>query len=227
MLGVQLAANPVTAKQVVANSLKARGGAAAFAAVHSFHFKGHLELGDSNAPLEVWGADRPARIRVEVTLPNGKLTQGYDGTTAWEIDPGQTAARVLSGAEANHVKDQALGFLDLLSAPGNTVEMLGQGTLDGHAYDKLGITVGATGDGFVQYVDTTTWLAFHEEYPGGIEEIGDYRKVGGLLLPFHYVSGPPGEKGTPLVRETMELDPAVPAGEFKAPGRSATARGTG
>ena len=207
----------LTASQIVANSLKARGGAAAFASVHTFHFQGHLEIGGTNAPLEVWGAEGPARIRVEVTLPTGKLTQGYDGTTAWEIDPGQTGARVLSGAEANHVKDQALGFLDLLSAPGNSVELLGQGEMDGHSYYKLGVTVHATGDGFVQYVDSTTWLAFHEEYPGGIEEISDYRKVSGLLLPFHYVSGPPGEAGTPLVRETMELDPAIAAAEFQQP----------
>ncbi|MGH9392608.1 MAG: hypothetical protein ACRD1E_00425 [Terriglobales bacterium] len=210
------AAAQITADQVAANSLQARGGAAQFAAVRNFRFSGHLDLQGKPAPLTVWCASNPARIRVEVALPQGKLVQGFDGITAWELDPGRSEPRILQGDEASNVRDQALGFLDLLAAPNVRKELLGQGSLDGHDYYKLGLTL-ATGDGFIQYLDAHTWLAFHEEYPGGLEDISDYRKVGALLLPFRYVSGPPGQPGTPLVRDQVELNPALDPALFRLP----------
>ncbi|MGH9482542.1 MAG: hypothetical protein ACRD1L_10690 [Terriglobales bacterium] len=207
----------VTAPQIVAKSLHARGGAARFAAVRSFLFVGHLELdGGKQASLEVWSAAHPRRIRIEVSLPEGKLVQGWDGTEAWEIAPGKSQAQTLTGDEAKQVQDQALGFMDLLAMTDAKVALLGQGKLEGHDYYKLGVTI-STGDTFVQYLDAHTWLAFHEEYPGGVEEISDYRKVNGLLLPFRYVSGPAGQPGTPLVRDRMTLDAPIDAAIFKMP----------
>ena len=208
---------PMTAQQVVANSLKARGGAARFAAVHTLSFVGHLDLGGGKtAPLQVSLASHPNRIRVELSLPAGTLVQGYDGTQAWQIAPGQTTAEVLTGLGAKQVEDQALNFVDLLTAANTRTELLGQGTLDGHDYYKVGFTL-PTGDGFIQYIDARTWLAFHEEYPGGVEDISDYRPVQGLLLPFRYVSGPPGQPGTVLSRESVQINPPLAATLFARP----------
>lgn len=213
-----LAQAPVSPQQIVANNLRARGGAALFASVHSLSFTGHLELpGGATAPLSVWVATGPPRIRVEISLPAGKLIQGYDGAQAWQVAPGQSAAEVLSGDAAKQVQDQALVIVDLLADPASTKELLGQGTLDGHDYYKVGITLPATGDGFVQYLDAHTWLAFHEEYPGGVEAISDYRSVQGLLLPFRFVSGPVGQPGTPLVRDAVQLNPVLAPSLFTKP----------
>lgn len=205
-----------TAQQVVEHSLRARGGAAKFAAVRSMHFTGSLALEKGSAALEVWALARPYRIRVELQLPEGKLVQGYDGTTAWEIDPGKTQARVLSGKEATNVQDQALGFVDMMTAPDTQVVLLGTADISGHPCYKLRFTL-PTGDSFVQYVNQHTWLVNHEEYPGGVEDISDYRRVDGLLLPFRYVSGPVGQPSAPLVRDKVELNRKIVPALFQVP----------
>lgn len=213
--GAQTAPAP-TAQQVVEHSLRARGGAAKFAAVRSMHFTGTLALEKGSAGIEVWAMPRPYRIRVELQLPEGKFVQGYDGTTAWEIDPGKTQARVLAGTEATNVQDQALGFIDMMTAPDTQVALLGLVEESGRSCYKLRFTL-PTGDSFVQYVDQRTWLVNHEEYPGGVEEISDYRRVDGLLLPFRYVSGPVGQPGAPLTRDKIELNLRVDPRLFVVP----------
>ncbi len=215
--GASAAAPTLTARQVIARSLAARGGAARFAAVHAFHFRGRLELPRGPAGLEVWGGVRPARIRIELTLPQGKLVEAWDGKQAWQLAPGAAAPVVLSGAAARQLQDQALNGVDLIAAPGVAVALAGAGRQQGHAYVAVRFTL-PTGDRFTQFFDTRTWLAFHESYPGGVESISDYRRVGGLLLPFRYVSGPPGRPGAPLVRMAMRLDPAIAPALFALPG---------
>lgn len=208
---------PLTVRQVVDNSLRARGGAARFAAVHTLAFDGHLELaGGRQAPLTVALTTQPARIRVELTLPQGRMVQGYDGHIAWMIPPGQSTAVVLSGAQAAALEDQALNGVDLMAAPAARPVLLGAGHRAGHDYCKLRFTL-PTGDAFTQYVDSHSWLAFYEEYPGGVEEISDYQATGGLLLPMRYVSGPAGRPGTPLVRAHIRINPPLPAALFQKP----------
>lgn len=206
----------LTARQIVAHNLRARGGAAAFAAVRSLEFTGHLQINGSPAPLHVWLLPNPNRIRVELSLPVGKLVQGYDGAVAWQIAPGQSTASVLTGDQAKAVQDQALNYVDLMADPAAKVELLGRTTLAGRDCYRLRFTL-VTGDSFIQYVDASSWLAFHEEYPGGVEEIGDYRRVQGLLLPFRYVSGPAGQPGVPLVRDTVLLNRPINPALFRKP----------
>jgi hypothetical protein len=214
--GVSLAAPTLNARQVIARSLAARGGAAGFAAIHSFHFRGRLDLPAGAAALNVWSEVRPARIRIEVTLPQGRLAQGWDGIQAWQLAPGAKTAVILSGSAARSLHDQALNGVDLIADRGIAARLAGQGRLDGHHYVAVRFTL-PTGDSFTQYFDTHTWMAFHELYPGGVESISDYRRVGGLLLPFRYVSGPAGKPGTPLVRSSVVLNPAIPPARFAVP----------
>jgi hypothetical protein len=207
----------MTAPQIIAKNLAARGGAAQFAAARTLHFTGHLDLAPGqSARLEVWLATAPKRIRIEVNLPAGKLVQGFDGTTAWQIAPGESASTVLTGAAANQVIDQAVNFIDLMADREAKAEVTGAGQLEGHDYDQVRFTL-PSGDAFTQYIDTHTWLAFHEDYPGGVEEMSDYRAVGGLLLPFRYVSGPAGQRGTPLTRDTSMLNEPMAARLFQKP----------
>lgn len=130
--------------------------------------------------------------------------------------PGSTRAVKADPATARQIEDQANGFPDLLADPAAKCELLGQGKLAGHDYYKLRVTI-ATGSQFTVYVDSHTWLEFHEEYPGGVEEISDYRRVGGVLLPFQFVSGPVGMPAATLTREQITLNPRIPASTFAMP----------
>jgi hypothetical protein len=207
----------ITAKQVEAHCLDARGGAARFAAVHSLSFVGTIDLGGGKtSTISVWSATAPSRIRIEVDLPQGKLIQGYDGTRAWQISPGAAAPVELTGDAARQVADQAINFVDLIADPEVKLALTGTGKMEGHDYYKLQFTL-PTGDAFTQYVDARTWLTFHEDYPGGVEDISDYRKVEGILLPFRYVSGPAGQPGEELDRKQVTLNPELPPDLFERP----------
>ena len=206
----------LTARQVVARSLAARGGAARFAAVRTYHFRGQLRLARGPVGIEVWGEVRPARIRIELALPQGRLVQAWDGRRAWQLAPGARAAASLSGAAAKQLQDQALNGVDLIAAGGAQAALAGEGSLGGRRYVAVRFTL-ATGDSFTQFFDTRTWLAFHELYPGGVESISDYRRVDGLLLPFRFASGPAGQPGTPLVRSEMDLNARIAPSRFEPP----------
>ncbi|HVA62808.1 MAG TPA: hypothetical protein VNF74_03705 [Terriglobales bacterium] len=100
---------------------QARGGAARFAAVHSLSFTGRLVLaGGKAAPLAVWLAPHLSRIRIELTLPAGKLVQGYDGFQAWQIAPGETQAQPLAGAAARQVETKPSISWNLWPIPTST-----------------------------------------------------------------------------------------------------------
>ncbi|MGH9418118.1 MAG: hypothetical protein ACRD01_15965 [Terriglobales bacterium] len=219
-LGVALlpARAQLSARQIVANNLRVRGGAARFEAVRSFRLRGELRLAKP-AKVQVWFASAPERIRIEVDLPQGKLAQGWDGTRAWQQLAGQTASAYVNGAPAKQIEDQALNGLDLFTAPGVKVALVDRTVWKGKSCYRLRITIPATGDQFIQYVDAQSWLVIHEEYPGGVEDIGDYRRTGGLLLAFAYASGPPGKPKVVLQREEMVLNPRLPAGLFKKAAR--------
>ncbi|MGH9477281.1 MAG: hypothetical protein ACRD1C_13290 [Terriglobales bacterium] len=210
------AAAQMTAQQVVDHSLAARGGAAAFAAVRTLSFSGELEVpGAPAAAMAVWIATRPARIRIEITFPQGKMTEGFDGATAWHQLPG-AAAVALTGADANRVQDQANNGVDLIADSSLSLKLAGTGTLQGHKYYAVTFTL-PTGDRFTQYFDAHTWLVFHEIYPGGSEDISGYQPAGGLLLPTKYVSGPTGQAPVTLLRQHTEINPEIPVSRFARP----------
>ncbi|MGH9466550.1 MAG: hypothetical protein ACRD1Y_04285 [Terriglobales bacterium] len=211
-----LAMAQVTARAVVEHSLAARGGADGFAAVHTLSMSGVLQFGTQSAPISVWLTTEPRRVRIELQLPQGKLIEAYNGKQAWQITPGSHNAVVLRGSAARRVLDQALCGVDLVAGPGATLSMLGHGQQGGHSYYKVGFGL-PTGDMFVQYIDDGNWLAFHMTFPGGVEEISGYQRVGGVLMPMTIVSGGAGQAQTTLRYEHVAVNLPVPTARFEPP----------
>ncbi len=211
------AAAQMTARQVVDHNLEARGGAQGFAAIHSLSFTGILQFGSGqSAPMSVWLTTQPARIRIEILLPAGKMIEAYDGTRAWQMSPGSTAAIVLHGAAAWRVRDQALNGADLLPNPNAQPHLVGTGTRAGHRYYIVSFAL-ATGDVFTYSIDSLTWLSFQETYPGGVEEVADYQRTGGLLLPTKLIGGPTSPHPTTLVIQHTAFNTPIPAARFQMP----------
>lgn len=209
------AAAQMTARQVVDHNLEARGGAEGFATIHSLSFTGILQFGSGqSAPMSVWLTTQPARIRIEILLPAGKMIEAYDGTHAWQMNPGSTTAVVLHGASAWRVRDRALSGADLLPNPDAKLRLAGAGTRAGHRYYVISYAL-ATGDVFTQSIDSVTWLSFHETYPGGEEEVADYQRTGGLLLPTKLICG--GAQPTTLVIQHTAFNTPIPAARFQMP----------
>jgi hypothetical protein len=203
---------------------KAIGGEAAFA-----NAKGSRSAGSFAMPamgmsgtLEVFSAP-PSKTLVVINLPGfGELRQGYDGETAWAMDPMQ-GPRVLAGAELSQMVDRArwdsaLRLMDRFQSAETVekTEMGGQACYrvklvwkDGRESTECfsvenGLMVGSTAKA---------------ETPMGVMEatslISDYKQFGDFLMPTKTVTQSMGAEQV-LTIDTVEFV-EVEAAKFELP----------
>jgi hypothetical protein len=96
------------AAEILAAYTKAVGGADAWSKIQGMQASGTYAVPSMgmSAEFATWAA-RPNRMLMVINIPGmGEMRQGYDGTTAWAIDPMQ-GARVLDAGELKATMDQA------------------------------------------------------------------------------------------------------------------------
>jgi zinc protease len=183
-----------SAEQVLKHYVEAIGGRAAWEKLHSRVSKGTIEIPAMNnlsGTIEVH-MKAPNSILVVINLGGAVIEQGFDGTTAWSDDP-RNGLRVLSGGELEDEKREA-SFYHALDLQKIYSKMTVTGT------EKIGerdaYVVEATppggGDADKLYFDAQSGLEVrsvnHRHTPDGSLEfsanIGDYRDVDGIKLPF-------------------------------------------
>src|SRR5216684_3923952 len=220
------AARALTADEVVARNIEARGGAAKLAAVRSLRLTGtaSFTFGDNKIDAE-WAAlqKRPGMVRTEISLQGLTAVDAFDGRDGWEVQPfsGRRDAHRTSADEAKDLQRNAEigGPLAAAAEKGHRIEYLGTDDLDGTPAHKLRVT---RKDGDVQYVflDPDYFLEIRivtETKVRGVERItetdlGGYEQVAGVWFPFSVESG---EKGKPRnFRLTIQrAEPNVEADE--------------
>ncbi len=102
------------ARVLVARHDSLVGGRAALEAHQSMHLIGTLTIAAAgiDAPMEILKR-RPNQYLFRTAIPQlGEMAQGFDGTTAWSVRPGQ-GAQVLSGEAAAQMVESADFFGDL------------------------------------------------------------------------------------------------------------------
>src|SRR5713226_2941125 len=202
------AARALTADELVARNIEARGGAAKLAAVRSLRLTGtaSFTFGDNKIDAE-WAAlqKRPGMVRTEISLQGLTAVDAFDGRDGWEVQPfsGRRDAHRTSADEAKDLQRNAEigGPLAAAAEKGHRIEYLGTDDLDGTPAHKLRVT---RKDGDVQYVflDPDYFLEIRivtETTVRGVERItetdlGGYEQVAGVWFPFSVESG---EKGKP------------------------------
>ncbi len=147
---------------VIARHVEAVGGAKALAGITSFHARGSYELPAMNVTGEVdlrYGSK--GQIAFTVEIPGfGAFRQGYDGTTAWAIDP-QQGARILAGAERDQVRTWVARYFSVLPTKSAAIKSLvTEETLEfeGRPCHKVTVTLADLGDPYVEYYDVETGL---------------------------------------------------------------------
>ena len=107
--GVLAQADLPSGRALVERHVEAIGGAAAYRALTSMRVRGRFEITGQNISAEFEElAARPDRLLMRADIPGiGHTEQGYDGTTAWTIDP-QTGPRLLQDRE----RDEAIADAD-------------------------------------------------------------------------------------------------------------------
>jgi outer membrane lipoprotein-sorting protein len=221
----------VTVEELIARNIEARGGLEKIKAIRSMRMTGTISIGNTRMP-SVLEIKRPDKTRLEFTLEGQKAVQAYDGSTPWVVIPfaGKPEPEVASADDARDLEVQADmdGPLVDYRAKGNRVELLGLGKVRDRDAWRLEVTL-ANGDVRDLYLDAKTYLPFltvTERTIGGrsveIESsIGDYREIGGVLLPYSFETSAGGLTQKQSVRfDKIELNVAIDDARFVMPASS-------
>jgi peroxiredoxin len=209
-----------TVEEVVARFVAATGGAEKWRSVQSFAVVSRSAAFSFDL---YW--KKPNRIRIEVPIegPEGGIDiRSFDGTTGWRLSPleGAEKPRFMSGAEILDLQEMGDAQRELVDykTKGHRVELIGKEAVgDSPAY-KLKLTKPSGAVVYI-FIDAKSFLelkrVINARSPEGedreiVTAVGDYRPVGGLLLPHRVGSA------TREYRVNIPMD----EGGFKMPGKN-------
>lgn len=224
LAGLSLPVWAVTADELVANNLQARGGADKLRAITSMHTVGKMRLGGGlEARTETFasspGMPSNGMFRQELSLQGLTAVQSWDGQQGWAINPfqGRRDPQKLSGDDTKDLAQAADIAGPLLDAQkkGERIEYLGTEDIDGTDAHKLRVTY-KNGDSRVIYLDPDQFLEIrvvdHRVVRGQEQvqttDLGEYEKVDGVYFPFEQ-----GQNHT----ESAELNKPIDAAMFSFP----------
>jgi len=197
-------AKQMTADQLVAKNVEAKGGADALRALQSLRVTGKMLV--NQGQLELAYAEtkkRPGAVRTEITLQGMTMVQAYDGTEGWKISPfqGRKDPEKMSADDAKGLIEAAEvdGPLVDWKEKGSAVEYLGTEDVDGTLAHKLKVTR-KNGDVSFVFLDPDHFLEIRilsqrVERGAQVEtetDLSDYEKINGVFVPFSVESGNKG-----------------------------------
>jgi hypothetical protein len=227
-------AQAMTADELVAKNVAARGGAESLQAIKSLRLSGKMILGGFGAEIDaVQVFKRPGSYRFEGTLQGMTMVQSYDGKEAWRIFPfqGRKDPERTSADDAKQLAESADfdgGWVDA-AAKGNKLDYLGTEDVDGTEAHKLKVSL-KNGDVQYVYFDPDAFLVIrtlNQRTVRGVEQreetdYSDYEKVNGTYVAFATSSGPAGDTTrTKFTVDKAEPNAAVDDATFAFPATSA------
>ena len=207
----------VTADDLVAKNVAARGGMDKLQAIKTLELRGQLIAGGGFrlAYSEVY--KRPGKIREEASVQGLTQVQAWDGRQGWSIQPfgGRKDPIPMSADDAKELAEEADidGPLVDARAKGNVVTYLGTEDVDGTNAHKLQVQL-KDGNTVVIYLDPDAYLPIREIARRTIRgtqqvtqtDFGDYEQVDGVYFPFAISMGPKG--ATPDQMMQISIDKA-------------------
>ncbi len=228
----------VTAEEIVAKNVEARGGASALASVKSLRRTGRLVRPGRNSLITLTEVqERPGRIRQEATYQGLTQIQAFDGEQGWQVRPfaGRKDPALMSEDDAKPLRIAAdlEGTFVNAKTKGHTLEYLGTEDVDGTLAHKLRVRLKWGGDVTI-WIDPDTWMVVRDlrtlTVRGAEQEVetdyGDYEKVVGVHFPMSEESGPrnspPASRGKSIY-DKAEANVAVASDAFAFPAKAAPA----
>jgi outer membrane lipoprotein-sorting protein len=223
------AADGLTAEEIVARNVAARGGLEAWRAIHSMRLSGRMDVGQGTLVPFTLQLKRPRKMRLEFLFEGQMVVQAFDGKVGWKQRPylGRGGYELFTAEELRSAAGQAEldGPLIDHQAKGHKVDFVGREMVEGRQALKLAVTL-ASGALRHLYLDAESFL---ETKVDGTRKMRgeerkletyyrDYRAVRGLLLPYTLetrVEGAPSSHQ--LLVEQVELNPELPDALFVPP----------
>jgi len=230
LLGTSTQAAGITAEELAARNVAAKGGSAAIAAVHSLRRSGKLVTHGGQYVLEIVETkQRPQSIRVELSLQGLTQVQACDGREGWQIDPfggRKNPERMADDDLKGLIEDADIGgpLVDY-AAKGNTIEYLGTEDIDGTAAHKIKVTRPA-GDLQYVYLDPDYFLEIRIESQRSVRgvrqvtvtDFGNYEKVAGVYWPLSIETWRKGSSETSKIEfDQAQVNPPLDPGLFSFP----------
>ncbi|WP_310468542.1 hypothetical protein [Sphingomonas sp.] len=230
------AAQTVTADDLIAKNLAARGGAEALAAIKGVKFAGRV-IFPGDFELTYAETRSQGSSRIDMALQGMTLVQGYDGKSGWRINPfqGRKDAERMSADEARSVADASLieGPLQASRRDGSRVTYLGREDFDGTLAYKVKVAQ-KDGDEFVYWLDPDTFLEIKVDETRRIRgaeqtsetELGDYEKIAGVYFPMSVESWSEGDSNNRqrVIIASGSANPPVDLALFAEPKTPAAAQ---
>lgn len=203
-LGVAPAAVAMDADELIAQHVRARGGAEALQQVKVLRREGRLVIPGFDADIRIVETRaRPGSIRQDVTLQGLTAVQAYDGKQAWQIQPfqGRKDPELMTPDDAKALI--ASGYMDGMLVGyrerGAKVDYLGLEDVDGTPAHKLRLAE-KDGDQYTFYVDPDTYMVIREVQKRTLRgaeqeteiDYGEYEKVGDVYVPMTEEQGAKG-----------------------------------
>lgn len=220
----------LSADELVAKNIEAKGGLAAIKAIKSLRTSGKLE---TQGILILLGSDQKpdSLVRQTSTIQGMTQVQAYDGSEGWQINPfsGRRDPERMGEDDTREMVESNDFYGPLIDyrQKGSKVEYIGHHAVDGDDALLLKVTL-KNGDIINYLLDPDTYLEIRLEKQmfvrGRVHEsfsnLGSYKKVNGVYFPFSIESGAPRTPGTAKITIThMEANVAIPDSEFKMPTR--------
>ena len=226
---VALPASAQTVDEIIAKNNDAKGGLAKQKAVQSIRMTGRATVGPGiEAPI-VFELKRPKSLRIDITVQGMTITQAYDGTAGWMLNPlsGRTDPEALPPDSTRVMEEQADmdGPLIDYQAKGNSIELQGKEKVEGTDCHKLKVTL-KNGDVRTIYIDAESNLEIKVEgrtMVRGTEQLsdtllGDWKEVGGILMAHSIDTGQPGAQARQkFTIEKVELNVPLDGARFAMP----------
>lgn len=223
-----------TADEIVAKCIEARGGIDAIKAVRSVRMTGRIRVGESEMPIVV-EIKRGAGLRTEITFPDARAVQAFDGRRAWGIAPGSTQPELLPEEAGKQMAQQANfeGALVDYRAKGHRVELAGSEKGASGTLHRLRVTLEG-GDVDQYLIDGESWLTVRVESKRGpagdrVETetaIGSYAEAGGWKWPRLLENSVKGRTEKQTIRfDKVDVNPLIDDSRFKLPANARPASG--
>lgn len=221
------AVSAMTADELIAKNIEARGGLDNIRAITSLKLTGKLQTGGFEATVA--DLKKQGKVRSEFSIQGMTQVRAFDGAQGWSVSPfgGRKDPQKLSGDDLKDMRIEAdlEGPLVDYAKKGHQVEYLGTEDIEGTQAHKLRV-VYATGNEAVYYFDPDYFLEIRvvskSWYRGsafeGEADLGDYEQVNGVWIPFSVAAGAKGspQKST-VTYERAEANVELPDALFAFP----------
>ncbi len=186
----------LTAAQIIAKNVAARGGAEAWRRIDTLAWAGRVEGGAPVALPFMMELQRPNKTRFEVTAGDRRFVRVFDGRNGWRVRPGSSGApetRAFSREEADYARNEFVidGPLIDHEAKGVKVKLLGLDEIEGRKAHLLEATLASGGMRRI-WIDVDTFLEIRIDRPstnpvvkGAPSSIyySNWRSIEGVMIP--------------------------------------------